>query len=272
MKSFLILFLTGYSLVGCQSDETLNRDEVRTHAIRQEYSVEYSIPQKRLKSFAYFKTSASGDYIKLSSADEINFNSTGTNDYNFTKMTRTRAQIYPGSRNVPAYRHSQDYDLRAGEVVAWEWYDHESDETYTTEKQIIYPALHMEFENRTIDTTRGEDLVVNLSIPLEKKQTLCLSFKGTGSRSANFCFYGEAVRDRKITITAQQLAERLQPRPEDTNDSNNTGETQERLEGRHALEVSTSLRSENKVYSGNGKNSVVRVRISYPDTGFEVIL
>lgn len=254
------------TVVGCSSDETLDREEVKVQAVRQEYNLSYSTSDSRITSKVFFRTSSSGDYIKLSSADSIEFNFTALESTNFNQMYSTREQIHFGSRRVPLYEYTQRHRLSSGSQIAWKWFDSESGESYRTETRLNFPQISLENSIEVVDTTLGEGVLVVIDKPLLSNQTLSLSFKGDNTRWATFNFQDETSSRRKFFIDGMDLNRRLQPKSTDDNDD------QVIISGRQHIYMSSKVSSRENLDNGSPKGGTLKKTISYPNIGFEIIL
>ena len=145
-------------LIGCQSDETMDRDEVTLKAVYQEYDLNYNMETKQVFAEVAFKTSAYGSYVKLAGNDKISFSVENSQTEINQTLDMQRVQIYWGSRNVPVYKGSTTLKSESNNKMTFNWYDSHTDQTIKTTSELLHPeVLSYSHDIETgLDTMAGE--------------------------------------------------------------------------------------------------------------------
>ena len=264
MKAFITGTLLTVTLLGCKSDQTLERDEVKRKAIYQEYHLEYSIPEKKLESKVYFKTSTTGDYIRLSSSDSISMKYLNNAQSSPRAMKRSKTQIYLGSRNVPTYELSKRYELAPKSKVEWLWYDSETDKTISTEKKVLFPSVRITNRNNTVDTSKNDSINIHLSRKLRKNEILNVSLHISKNHTYRASFPNTHGRlGKNLKLDSNQLRKYFLTPGESTN--------REPLpRGVHPGLVKISIYSTEEVRNASKKDGTYFQTIHYYDTDLDV--
>ena len=261
IKASVLLLLI--ATVGCESDKTLDRDEVKRKAIYQEYNLTYSIPEREVESRVYFKTSTSGDYIKLSRQDYVSFRYRQEVNASTTEMKESTTQVYLGSRIVPTYKLAKNYKLMDGSKVTWNWFDSETNKEVITMATVSYPNINLMDDDYVINTPVGEPLRLELSKPLTKNQSLNVSLYINGKHHTGKTF--TASSDKILVIGSSTLQKELLQE-----DENNPERNLQR--GRHDVVLKINHYYSQKINNESKKDGMYKQRVYYPEIDLDIIL
>jgi hypothetical protein len=214
MKNITIgsyLIILSVFLMGCQSDETLERDEITLKAVYQEYDVTYNMESKAVYAEAAFKTSETGSYVKLSGNDDVRFNVENSQTEGSLTLNMERVKLHWGSRNVPVYKGVLTLKSESNNKMTFNWYDSYTDQNIINTSKLIQPEVVSYSHNieQELDTLSGDTFELSLREELTNSQTLEVSIYnklGYESGALHYSFRGsENAKKKNFTISSSQL-------------------------------------------------------------------
>lgn len=196
-----------------ENDETIDRRNVKLRAVYQEYNLHYDALDRDVTSTVYFRVSKNGIYVKLDNSDSIKVSVENAVDSTRRTLKEKKKQVYFGSKNVPYYYGTTKITSETNNLITWEWYDSDTDQTIKTETNLKHPKVKRisHDRNNVLDTEAGEDFTVVLKEKLNSKQTFRIIITNPNNEDASdlvFKFKAEDSADKKtFTVTADEIRE-----------------------------------------------------------------
>lgn len=281
----ILCLIFSLALLSCDSDETVNRDELKLKAIYQEYNVNYYTDSDTINTTVYFRTSAYGAYVKLNDADKVQFKVSDSKTPEFTNLKMRRRQVYFGSKNVPYYEGDTTLTNRSNNILDWTWYDAETDSEIVTNAKLSHPEINSfsHGQDDLLDTMKGDTFSFDLKAPLEEGESLELTISNKGNESYAFYFDGAKFLGKSsFQVTSQEFREKASAKERiirrvETRRYGNVEvevETEEKIpvlsSGRATYSVQVALVKTEKIDNETEKDGILHQKIYLPTSSTDI--